>query len=65
MTARILKRPLAGDRLMVNAWTINIEGKKHYAGSAIIDEAGELCAEAITLWIGNQPHPSSVKQSDR
>ena len=65
MTARILKVPIAGSRLLVSAWTIRVEGKKHFAGSAIYDEAGVLCAEAVTLWIGNQPHPSSINQAGK
>ena len=43
MTARILKQPKAGESLLVNAWTIKIEGKKHYAGAAIYNRDGELC----------------------
>jgi hypothetical protein len=62
MTARIHSRPAAGAELLVNAWTIRIEGKKHFAGSAIYDQQGNLCAEAITLWIGTQPHPSATRQ---
>lgn len=54
MTARIHKRPTAGESLLVTAWTIQVEGKKHFAGSAIHDQNNELCGEAITLWIGRQ-----------
>jgi hypothetical protein len=61
MTARIHSRPDAGAELLVNAWTIRVEGKKHFAGSAIYDQQGNLCAEAVTLWIGTQPHPSASR----
>lgn len=54
MTARIHKRPVAGEPLLVTAWTIRVEGKKHFAGSAIHNQNNELCGEAMTLWIGRQ-----------
>jgi hypothetical protein len=58
MTARIHQRPMAGEPLLVTAWTIRVEGKKHFAGSAIHNQNGELCGEAITLWIGRWETPN-------
>ena len=57
MTARIHKRPEAGEPLLVSAWTIRVEGKKHFAGAAIHNQQDELCGEAITVWIGRQELP--------
>lgn len=55
MTAEILSRPAAGETLIVSAWTIAVEGKKHFAGSAIFDLNQTLLARAITVWIGGEP----------
>ena len=57
MTARIHKRPDAGEALLVSAWTIRVEGKKHFAGAAIHNQKDELCGEAVTVWIGRQELP--------
>ncbi len=54
ITARIYERPKAGETLMVMAWPIAVEGKKHFAGSVIFDKSGKKYSEAITLWIGRQ-----------
>lgn len=55
MTARVLSAPKAGSHLQVTAWTIEIAGKKHLAGSALFDDQQTLLAYATTLWIGRQP----------
>ena len=44
----------AGNTYMVTAWPIRVEGKKHFAGSAIFDSEGNLVTEATTLWIGRR-----------
>ncbi len=54
ITASISERPRAGETLLVTAWTILVEGKKHFAGSAIFDEQGKLYAKAKTVWIGRR-----------
>jgi hypothetical protein len=54
ITARTHNKAKAGDTYMVTAWPIRVEGKKHFAGSAIFDQAGNLMAEATTLWIGRR-----------
>ena len=45
----------AGATLIVSAWTIAVQGKKHFAGAALFDETGDLIARATTLWIGGEP----------
>ena len=35
----------------VIGWRIGAEGRKHYVGTAIFDEEGELCARASATWI--------------
>ncbi len=54
ISARVHERPVAGETLMVVAWTIEVQGKKHFAGSAIFDRAGKCYSEAKTVWIGTQ-----------
>jgi hypothetical protein len=54
ISARVHARPMAGETLMVVAWTIEVQGKKHFAGSAIFDHAGKCYSEAKTVWIGTQ-----------
>jgi hypothetical protein len=54
ITAKMHSKAKAGDTYMVTAWPIRVEGKKHFAGSAIFDQAGNLVTEATTLWIGRR-----------
>ncbi len=54
ITASVIERPSAGETLLVSAWTIMVEGKKHFAGSAIFDRSGKLYSKAKTVWIGRQ-----------
>jgi hypothetical protein len=55
MTAKVITAPRAGSQLQITAWTIEIAGKKHLAGSALFDDQQTLLAYATTLWIGRQP----------
>jgi hypothetical protein len=52
MAARIERPVNVHDRNLVIGWRIGIEGRKHYAGTAVFNEAGELCAYAKATWIG-------------
>jgi hypothetical protein len=54
ITARVHQQPEAGQVLMVTAWTIQVDGKKHFAGSAVFDQQGRLYSEAVTVWIGRR-----------
>lgn len=55
MTARILKPVNADQNLVVTGWCIEIERSKHFAGTALFDESGDLCAYSKQVWIGRQP----------
>ncbi len=45
-------RPLRpGERCVVIAWPIALEGRKGLAGSAIFSESGDLAAAALATWI--------------
>jgi hypothetical protein len=54
ITAKIHHKAKAGDSFLVTAWPIRVEGKKHFAGSAMFNKSGDLVAEATTLWIGRR-----------
>jgi hypothetical protein len=52
MTGRILQ-PVRGDGdLVIIGWCLEIEGRKHFAGTALFDGDGALCAYARQTWIG-------------
>jgi hypothetical protein len=40
-----------GESCIVIGWRIDVDGRKHRAGTAIFDEDGELCARARATWI--------------
>jgi hypothetical protein len=48
-----IDRPIrAGEPCVVIGWTLGNEGKKFYAGTALFDASGALCACAKAVWIG-------------
>jgi hypothetical protein len=52
LTARIEKFVRAGERCVVIGWTMGHDGRKYFAGTALFNEANELCALAKAVWIG-------------
>ena len=50
-TARIDRRVHASAACVVIGWAIGHEGRKHYTGTAVFDDSGELCARAAATWI--------------
>jgi hypothetical protein len=51
MHAHVDRRVHTGEPCTVIGWQAGAEGRKHYAGTAIFDEDGELCARALATWI--------------
>jgi hypothetical protein len=51
LTARIDRLPEVGEPLVVIGWPIAADGRKHYAGSALLDEHGDEVAVAAATWI--------------
>lgn len=48
-----IARPVrAGEQHVVIGWTLGNEGRKYYAGTALFDPRGDLCAFARATWIG-------------
>jgi hypothetical protein len=54
LCARIERPIAAGERCVVIGWRIGVEGRRHYAGTAVLDEDGRLCAYAKAVWIGRR-----------
>jgi hypothetical protein len=56
MLAHVDRPVHVGEPCTVIGWRIAAaEGRKHYAGTAIFDEDGELCARARATWIELRP----------
>lgn len=51
LTARIDRLPEIGERLVAIGWPMGVEGRKHFAGSALLDADGEGIAAAQATWI--------------
>ena len=45
------RRPRVGDPCIVIGWRLGAEGRKHYAGTAVFDQDGELLARAKATWV--------------
>jgi hypothetical protein len=51
LAARIDRRPAAGEPCVVFGWERSSEGRKHYAGTAVLGPDGEVLARARATWI--------------
>jgi hypothetical protein len=51
MTARIERAPRDGERCVVLGWPLGEEGRKLFAGTALLGERGETLAVAQQVWI--------------
>ena len=51
LAARLIAPVRAGEEHVVVSWYRGGEGRKHLAGSAVLDAAGEACAVAESVWI--------------
>jgi hypothetical protein len=49
--ARIHRRVRVGEPCVVIGWALGRDGRKHRTGTAVFDEAGELCGVATATWI--------------
>lgn len=54
MTARILRPVVAAQDMVVIGWCLEIERTKHFAGTALFNQSGELCAYSKQVWIGRR-----------
>jgi len=51
LVAEITGAARSGDTLIACAWPIDVDGRKHFAGTAIFSTDGELVARAKATWI--------------
>ncbi len=51
MTARVFRVPDVGERCVVAAWPLGEDGRKLFAGTALLAEGGDLLALAHQVWI--------------
>jgi hypothetical protein len=51
MQAHVDRRVRVGEPCTVIGWKISSEGRRHVAGTALFDAAGELCARARATWV--------------
>lgn len=52
ITAAIHRPAPVGNNYIVTAWPVEVEGKKHFAGTAVFDSDKNLIASALSIWIG-------------
>jgi hypothetical protein len=55
MTGEVIRRPEAGQELIVTAWPLEREGRKETAGVALFTVDGELLARGHQVWIMSVP----------
>lgn len=54
ITGRMLLPVKAEQDLVVIGWCLEVERSKHFAGTALFDEAGNLCGYTRQVWIGRR-----------
>lgn len=54
ITAVVHKPAIAGERYVITGWPVSVDGKKHFAGTAMFNAGGQLVAEALAIWIGRR-----------
>ncbi|MHB8642751.1 MAG: hypothetical protein ACYDA3_07695 [Gaiellaceae bacterium] len=51
LAARVDRVPQAGERCVVVGWSLGDDGRKHFAGTALYGEAGDVIGVARAVWI--------------
>ena len=62
MSARVDRLPATGEPHVVVGWRVGEEGRKRYAGSALLTAGGEVLARSSSTWIvatGTGPAPAA------
>lgn len=55
MAGEVLEKPRAGEDYVVVAWAREAEGRKHFAGVALLDRDGKVMVRTGQIWIGRPP----------
>lgn len=50
-SARVDRCVHVSEACVVIGWSLGHDGRKHYTGTAVFDEDGEICGRAIATWI--------------
>ena len=61
MTARVSRRVRSGERCTVAGWVIGRERRKHFTGTAVYGEAGDVVALASSVWIAPRADRDSLE----
>lgn len=51
MAAEIVQPVRVGEKCVVLGWAMGVEGRKHFAGTALFNQTGQLAARAVQTWI--------------
>jgi hypothetical protein len=51
MAARVDRRPDEGERCVSVGWSLGSDGRKLFAGTALLGEDGRPCAVARQVWV--------------
>lgn len=51
LTAEIKRIPVVGEPLVALGWSYRSEGRKHFCGSALVTDDGEVVAAGDAIWI--------------
>ncbi len=51
LTATIGQLPRVGERCVVVGWPLGQDGRKHFAGTAVFNQNGDLCGKGLAVWI--------------
>ncbi len=62
MTAHILRLPAEGERCVSLGWPLGEDGRKLYAGTALLSEAGDLLALARQTWIAPRAEENELRR---
>ena len=55
MSGEVLRAPRADEPCVIQAWPLEVEGRKYFAGVALWSATGELLARSGQIWIGRPP----------
>ncbi len=50
ITGEVLEAVLPEQRYVAIGWRLGEEGRKHFAGTALFNDAGDLVARSVTTW---------------
>ena len=55
LRAQVFSRPKVGEKIRVIGWSLGTERRKSFAGTALVDSHGKVCAVGRAIWISLKP----------